>query len=73
MRQKHSKLKAIQPVWPCEHVAAGTPAHTAAGPVGVDKNTSALFYCRLRGIIAVRRLPATPVRTLNRRNRLSTS
>ena len=32
----------------------GTPAHTAAALVGVNKNTAALFYHRLREIIAAR-------------------
>ena len=54
MRLKHSKLKAIQTLRLCEHFVAGTPARTAAELVGVNKNTAALFYHRLREIIAVR-------------------
>ena len=54
MRLKHSKLTANQTVRLCEHFVAGTPARTAAELVGVNKNTAALFYHRLREIIAAR-------------------
>ena len=50
MRLKHSKLTANQTVRLCEHFVAGTPARTAAELVGVNKNTAALFYHRLREI-----------------------
>lgn len=36
----------------CEHFVAGTPVRTAADLIGVNKNTAALFYRRLREIIA---------------------
>ena len=54
MRLKHSKLTATQTLRLCEHFVAGTPARTAADLIGVNKNTAALFYHRLRQIIAVR-------------------
>lgn len=52
MRLKHSKLTPAQTLRLCEHFAAGTPARTAADLIGVNKNTAALFYHRLRQIIA---------------------
>lgn len=46
---------------PCEHFVAGTPARTAADLIGVNKNTAALFYHRLRQIIAERIEDASPL------------
>lgn len=40
---------------------AGTPARTAAEPVGVNKNSAALFYHRLREIIAVQIEDESPI------------
>lgn len=54
MRLKHSKLTSTQTLRLCEHFVAGTPARTAADLIGVNKNTAALFYHRLRQIIAER-------------------
>ena len=54
MRLKHSKLTATQTLRLCEHFVAGTPARTAAALIGVNKNTAALFYHRMRQIIADR-------------------
>ena len=54
MKLKRSKLSENQTVRLCEHFVAGTPARTAADLVGVNKNTAALFYHRLREIIAAR-------------------
>lgn len=48
MRLKHSKLSEKQTNRLCEHFVAGTPARTACELVGVNKNTAALFYHRLR-------------------------
>ena len=52
MRLKHSKLTVIQTARLMEHFVAGTPARTASELVGVNKNSAALFYHRLREIIA---------------------
>ena len=46
-----SKLSEKQTLRLCEHFVAGTPARTAAELVGVNKNTAALFYHRLREIV----------------------
>ena len=54
MRLRGSKLSAKQTLRLCEHFVAGTPARTAAELVGVNKNTAALFYHRLREIVAAR-------------------
>ena len=62
MRLKHSKLTAIQTERLCEHFVAGTPARTAAQLVGVNKNTAALFFHRLREIIAVRVEDESPIK-----------
>lgn len=62
MRLKHSKLTAIQTRRLCEHFVAGTPARTAAQLVGVNKNTAALFFHRLREIIATRIEDESPIR-----------
>ena len=62
MRLKHSKLTAIQTQRLCEHFVAGTPARTAAQLVGVNKNTAALFFHRLREIIAVRVEDELPIK-----------
>lgn len=61
MRLKHSKLTAIQTARLIEHFVAGTPARTAAELVGVNKNSSALFYHRLREIIAVQIEDESPI------------
>jgi transposase len=60
MRLKHSKLTSIQTDRLCEHFVAGTPARTAAELVRVNKNTAALFYHRLREIIAAQIEDETP-------------
>jgi transposase len=62
MRLKHSKLTTIQTGRLCEHFVAGTPARTAAQLVGVNKNTAALFYHRLREIIALHIEDESPLR-----------
>lgn len=62
MRLKHSKLTANQTARLCEHFVAGTPARTAAELVGVNKNTAALFYHRLRQIVALRIEDESPLR-----------
>ena len=54
MRLRRSKLSEKRTLALCEHFVAGTPARTAAELVGVNKNTAALFYHRLREIIAAR-------------------
>src|SRR5215813_11168115 len=54
MRLRHSKLSEKQTERLCEHFVAGTPARTAAALIGVNKNTAALFYHRLREIVAAR-------------------
>ena len=61
MHLKHSKLTANQTARLCEHFVAGTPARTAAELVGVNKNTAALFFHRLRQIIVVRIEDASPL------------
>lgn len=61
MRLKHSKLTAIQTSRLCEHFVAGTPARTAAELVGVNKNTAALFFHRLRQIIAAQVEDESPI------------
>ncbi len=61
MRLKRSKLTARQTRRLCEHFVAGTPARTAGALVGVNKNTAALFYHRLREIIAARIEDECPV------------
>lgn len=61
MRLKHSKLSVIQTRRLCEHFVAGMPARTAAELVGVNKNTAALFYHRLREIIAARIEDESPI------------
>jgi transposase len=62
MRLKHSKLTEIQTRRLLEHFVAGTPARMAAELVGVNKNTAALFYHRLREIIALRIEDESPLR-----------
>ena len=62
MRLRHSKLTANQTQRLCEHFVAGTPARTAAELVGVNKNTAALFFHRLREIIAARIEDDSPIR-----------
>ena len=62
MRLRYSKLTEKQTNRLCEHFVAGTPARTAAELVGVNKNTAAMFYHRLREIIAVRIEDASPIR-----------
>jgi len=36
-----------------EHFVAGTTARTAASLCGVNRKTSAFFFLRLRGVIAI--------------------
>ena len=43
-----------------EHFVAGTTARTAAGLVGVNKNTAAYYYHRLRQLIYRAVADATP-------------
>ena len=52
MRLKHSKLTHNQTNKLLEHFVAGTPARTACLLVGVNKDTAATFYHRLRIVIA---------------------
>jgi transposase len=54
MRLKRSKLGEKSSARLLEHFVAGTPARAAADLVGVNKNTAALYYHRLREIIAAR-------------------
>jgi transposase len=54
VRLRGSKLSAEQTLRLCEQFVAYTPARTAADLVGVNKNTAALFYHRLREIVAAR-------------------
>src|SRR5262244_4579219 len=54
MRLKRSKLSEKHASRLLEHFVAGTPARTAAALIGVNKNTAALFYHRLREIVAAR-------------------
>ena len=61
MRLRRSKLSEKQTLRLCEHFVAGTPARTAAELVGVNKNTAAFFYHRLREIIAARIEDESPV------------
>ena len=61
MRLKRSKLNARQTLRWCEHFVAGTPARTAAALVDVNKNTAALFYHRLREIIAAHVADDNPI------------
>ena len=62
MRLKRSKLSENQTLRLCEHFVAGTPARAAADLVGVNKNTAALFYHRLREIVAARIEDESPIR-----------
>ncbi|VAW07380.1 Mobile element protein [hydrothermal vent metagenome] len=52
MRLKHSKFTHNQTNKLLEHFVAGTPARTACLPAGVNKDTAAAFYHRLRLVIA---------------------
>lgn len=52
MRLRRSKLSPSQSLRLCEHFVAGTSARAVAELVGVNKNTAALFYRRLRETIA---------------------
>jgi transposase len=61
MRLKHSKLTTNQTSRLCEHFVAGTPARTAAELDGVNKNSAALFYHRLREIIAAQIEDESPI------------
>ena len=62
MRLRYSKLTEKQTGRLCERFVAGTPARTAAELVGVNRNTAALFYHRLREIVAVRIEDECPIR-----------
>ena len=61
VRLKRSKLSAHQTLRLCEHFVAGTPARAAADLVGVNKNTAALFYHRLRQIVAAHIEDESPI------------
>lgn len=61
MRLRHSKLTTIQTARLIEHFVAGTPARTAAELVGVNKSSAALFYHRLREIIAAQIEDESPI------------
>jgi len=61
MRLRYSKLTDNQTERLLEHFVAGTPARTAALLVGVNKNTAAMFYHRLREIVAARIEDECPV------------
>ena len=52
MRLRHSRLTHNQSNRLIEHFVAGTPARTAAALIGVNKDTAATFYHRLRIVIA---------------------
>ena len=52
MRLKHSRLTHNQTNRLIEHFVAGTPARTASALIGVNKDTAATFYHRLRTVIA---------------------
>ncbi|MBB5518325.1 hypothetical protein SAMN06297382_1554, partial [Amphiplicatus metriothermophilus] len=52
MRLRHSKLTHNQTNRLIEHFVAGTPAQTASALIGVNKDTAATFYHRLRSVIA---------------------
>jgi transposase len=52
MRLKHSKLTHNQTNRLIEHFVAGTPARTASSLIGINKDTAASFYHRLRVVIA---------------------
>ncbi|OGG57076.1 MAG: hypothetical protein A3F84_04575 [Candidatus Handelsmanbacteria bacterium RIFCSPLOWO2_12_FULL_64_10] len=58
---QRSRLTARQGERLLEHFVAGTPARSAAGLVGVNRNTARFFYHRLREIIARRLAQANPV------------
>ena len=60
MRLKRSKLSEKQSARLLEHFVAGTPARTAADLVGVNKR-AALYYRRLREIIAARVEDESPI------------
>ncbi len=62
VRLTGSKLSVKQTFRLCEHFVAGTPARTAAELVGVNKNTAAHFYHRLRELIALRIEDDSPFR-----------
>lgn len=57
------KLTANHTARLCEHFVAGTPARTAAEMVGISKNSAALFYHRLREIIAAQIEDESPIKS----------
>jgi transposase len=61
MRLRGSKISEKQSVRLLEHFIAGTPARTAAELAGVNKNTTALYYHRVREIIAARIEDESPI------------
>ena len=54
MLRRRSKLPRRTQLRLIEHFAAGTPARTAAGLVGVHRNTAVLYYHKLRETVAAR-------------------
>jgi transposase len=58
---RRSRLSRRQRSRLIEHFVAGTPARSAAQLVGVNRNTSKLFYHRLRELIAQRLARADPL------------
>lgn len=60
MKLSRSRLSGRQRARLLEHFVAGTPARSAAQLVGVNRNTSRLFYHRLRELIARRLGEASP-------------
>ena len=52
MRLRHSRLTHNQTNRLIEHFVAGTPARMAAALIGLNKDTAATFYHRLRVVIA---------------------
>jgi transposase len=60
MRLRRSRLSDQQSERLLEHFVAGTPARSAAALIGVNRNSSRLFYHRLRVIIAERLARTSP-------------
>jgi len=52
MYERRSRLSARQQSRLLEHFVAGTTARAAAALVGVQPNTAAMFFLRLRQLIA---------------------
>ena len=60
MTRRRSKLPRRTQLRLIEHFVAGTPARTAAGLVGVHRNTAALYYHKLRETVAARVADESP-------------